>query len=80
MKTSGLLDQLLKSGQDLLQKQQGSVRNPSAKTGGSLGDMLSGLGGPLGSVLGGGKGSGGRGAAAVNIPGWALRRESHARR
>ena len=72
MKTSGLLDQLLKSGQDLLQKQQGSVRNPSAKTGGSLGDMLSGLGGPLGSVLGGGKGSGGRGALATGALGMLL--------
>ena len=66
MKTSGLLDQLLKSGQDLLQKQQGSVTRPgntnSSSSGGSLGDMLSGAGGPLGSLLGG---AGGRGKGAL---------------
>ncbi len=70
MKTSGLLDQLLKSGQDLLQKQQGSVKGPSTKTGGSLGDMLSGLGGPLGSVLGGG--GGGPGTLATGALGMLL--------
>ena len=65
MKTSGLLDQLLKSGQDLLQKQQGSVTRPgntNSTSGGSLGDMLSGAGGPLGSLLGG---AGGRGKGAL---------------
>lgn len=65
MKTSGLLDQLLKSGQDLLQKQQGSVTPPgntNSTSGGSLGDMLSGAGGPLGSLLGG---AGGRGKGAL---------------
>ncbi|HCC61535.1 MAG TPA: DUF533 domain-containing protein [Pseudomonas sp.] len=65
MKTSGLLDQLLKSGQDLLQKQQGSVTRPgntNSSSGGSLGDMLSGAGGPLGSLLGG---AGGRGKGAL---------------
>lgn len=71
MKTSGLLDQLLKSGQDLLQKQQasGSHLTPS-KGGGSLGDMLSGVGGPLGSILGGG--SGGKGALATGALGMLL--------
>ena len=68
MKTSGLLDQLLRSGQDLLLKQQDSVTDPSAKTGGSLGDMLSGIGGPLGSVLGGS----GRGALATGALGMLL--------
>ena len=66
MKTSGLLDQLLKSGQDLLQKQQSSAARPGAATkgSGSLGDMLSGAGGPLGSLLGGGSGRG-KGALAT---------------
>ncbi len=57
MKTSGLLDQLLKSGQDLLQKQPSSTvgGKPSA---GSLGDLLSGAGGGvLGSALSGAGGS-----------------------
>ena len=58
MKTSGLLDQLLKSGQDLLQKQQGSTTRSSTATGNSsLGGILSGAGGPLGSLLGGGSSS-----------------------
>ncbi|WP_407291624.1 tellurite resistance TerB family protein [Stutzerimonas zhaodongensis] len=66
MKTSSLLDQLLKSGQDLLQKQQNSVAGPGTPKGssGSLGDMLSGAGGPLGSLLGG-DGSRGKGALAT---------------
>lgn len=71
MKTSGLLDQLLKSGQDLLQKQQGSVTRPAgSSTGGSLGDMLSGAGG-LGSLLGGGGGAG-KGALATGALGMLL--------
>lgn len=41
MNTRGLLDQLLKSGQDLLQKQSGSA----PKNGGGLGGLLSGVGG-----------------------------------
>lgn len=49
MKTSGLLDQLLKSGQDLLQKKQGT--NPASGSGG-LGDLLSGRGGSGGGGLG----------------------------
>lgn len=72
MKTSGLLDQLLKSGQDLLQKQQNSVSRPDGKPGasGSLGDILSGAGGSLGGLLGGG--SGGRGALAAGALGMLL--------
>ncbi len=73
MKTSGLLDQLLKSGQDLLQKQQGSVtRSSPSKGGGSLGDMLSGAGGPLGSILGGGGAGIGKGALASGALGMLL--------
>lgn len=72
MKTSGLLDQLLKSGQDLLQKQQGSAaRSPTARSSGSIGDVLSGAGGPLGSILGGGGGAG-RGALASGALGMLL--------
>ncbi|MDR0279926.1 MAG: tellurite resistance TerB family protein [Paucimonas sp.] len=41
MNTRGLLDQLLKSGQDLLQKQSGSA----PKSSGGLGGLLSGVGG-----------------------------------
>ncbi|MFL9812151.1 tellurite resistance TerB family protein [Stutzerimonas sp. VN223-3] len=71
MKTSGLLDQLLKSGQDLLQKQQGSVTRPgNTKSSGSLGDMLAGASGPLGSILGGS--GGGRGALATGALGMLL--------
>lgn len=70
MKTTGLLDQLLKSGQDLLQKQQGSAARPGSTTG-SLGDMLSGAGGPLGSILGG-SGGVGRGALATGALGMLL--------
>lgn len=72
MKTSGLLDQLLKSGQDLLQKQQGSVsRSPTTNGKGSLGDMLAGAGGPLGSILGG-VGGAGKGALATGALGMLL--------
>ncbi|MCQ4263483.1 DUF533 domain-containing protein [Stutzerimonas stutzeri] len=71
MKTSDLLDQLLRSGQDLLQKQQASVsRSTPSKSGGSLGDMLSGVGGPLGSILGGG--GAGKGALATGALGMLL--------
>ena len=52
MKTSGLLDQLLKSGQDLLQKQQSGMGGKPG--GGGLSDLLSGVGGgSLGKVLSG---------------------------
>ncbi|HCH76240.1 MAG TPA: DUF533 domain-containing protein, partial [Pseudomonas sp.] len=52
MKTSGLLDQLLRSGQDLLQKQQSSAGGKPGK--GGLSDLLSGVGGgSLGNALSG---------------------------
>ena len=52
MKTSGLLDQLLKSGQDLLQKQQSGMGGKPG--GGGLSDLLSGVGGgSLGKALSG---------------------------
>ncbi|TLX55938.1 DUF533 domain-containing protein [Stutzerimonas nosocomialis] len=57
MKTSGLLDQLLKSGQSMLQqKQKQQVPGGGGVSGGgTLGDMLSGAGGGgLGSLLSGG--------------------------
>lgn len=72
MKTSGLLDQLLKSGQDLLQKRSDSVSRSTTAPGDSLGDLLSGVGGPLGSVLGG---SAGRGALATGALGLLLGRK-----
>lgn len=53
MNTRGLLDQLLKSGSDLLQQKSGG-----ASAGGLAGGLSGGLGGALGSVLGGGKGGG----------------------
>ncbi|MFJ2693789.1 tellurite resistance TerB family protein [Pseudomonas sp. NPDC087336] len=43
MITRGLLDQLLKSGQDLLQKKTGSTQNQGANSG--IGSLLSGAGG-----------------------------------
>ncbi|EKT4453016.1 MULTISPECIES: tellurite resistance TerB family protein [Pseudomonas] len=49
MNTRGLLDQLLKSGQQMLEKQGGA--NTSSSAGGGLGGLLSGAGGGL---LGGG--------------------------
>lgn len=65
MKTSGLLDQLLKSGQDLLQKKQGS--NPAGGSGGGLGDLLSGGGsGGLGNLLSG-AGGGALAAGAMGL-------------
>jgi uncharacterized membrane protein YebE (DUF533 family) len=71
MKTSGLLDQLLKSGQDLLQKQGSAARSPTTRSSGSLGDILAGAGGPLGGMLGGGGGAG-RGALATGALGMLL--------
>ncbi|WP_442513233.1 tellurite resistance TerB family protein [Pseudomonas promysalinigenes] len=56
MNTRGLLDQLLKSGQELLNKQSGAAK--PAAGGGSLGGLLSGVGGgalgagALGMLLG----------------------------
>ena len=61
MITRGLLDQLLKSGQDLLQnKQQARANNPTnsnQQSGGGLGDLLGGAGKTgLGSLLSGATG------------------------
>lgn len=67
MKTSGLLDQLLKSGQDLLQKKQGS--SPMGGSGSGLGDLLSGGGGGkggLGNLLSG-AGGGALAAGAMGL-------------
>ncbi|MFS0828328.1 tellurite resistance TerB family protein [Pseudomonas phoenicis] len=65
MNTRGLLDQLLKSGQDLLQqhagKASGTPSGGNAGLGGGLGGLLSGIGGKalgagaLGALLGGKK-------------------------
>ncbi|MCW2267862.1 Inner membrane protein YebE [compost metagenome] len=67
MNTRGLLDQLLKSGQDMLQNQSG--KTPAGKSGaaGGLGDLLGGKGGSggLGSLL---SGAGG-GALAAGVMG-----------
>ncbi|MEX5627944.1 DUF533 domain-containing protein, partial [Pseudomonas marginalis] len=49
MNTRGLLDQLLKSGQDMLQNKTGGQRKQDDK--GALGGLLGG--GGLGSLLGG---------------------------
>ena len=52
MKTSALLDQLLRSGQDLLQKQQSATADRPGNAG--LSDLLSGIGGgSLGKALSG---------------------------
>ena len=45
MDTRGLLDQLLKSGKDLLQNQAGNVTGAKATKSGGLGSLLSGAGG-----------------------------------
>lgn len=57
MNTRGLLDQLLKSGQSLLQKHQGSGPSgkPSDSQQGALGGLLDNLGGGLGGALSGDK-------------------------
>ncbi|KAF1009235.1 MAG: hypothetical protein GAK32_01998 [Pseudomonas fluorescens] len=62
MNTRGLLDQLLKSGQDLLQNKAGDARQRQDK--GALGGLL-GSGG-LGSVLGG-AGGGALAAGAMGL-------------
>lgn len=53
MNTRGLLDQLLKSGQDMLQKKSGGHQNKSSGSG--LGGLLGGSGGSggLGGLLSG---------------------------
>jgi uncharacterized membrane protein YebE (DUF533 family) len=73
MNTRGLLDQLLKSGQDLLQQKSGS--SSSAGLGGLLGGVAGagkGAGGDLGSLL---KGAGG-GALAAGALGMLLGNKS----
>ncbi|CAI8870785.1 tellurite resistance TerB family protein [Pseudomonas zeae] len=59
MNTRGLLDQLLKSGQDLLQNKAGGTQNKSAAGG-------------LGGLLGGASGSGGLGSLLSGAGGGAL--------
>ncbi|MWV12877.1 DUF533 domain-containing protein [Pseudomonas sp. R-28-1W-6] len=60
MNTRGLLDQLLKSGQDLLQQKS---------AGSSAGGLSGGLGGALGGLLGGGKGGQGGGDLGTLLKG-----------
>lgn len=66
MNTTGLLDQLLKSGQSLLQKQTGQQRSApgNGAGGGGLGDLLSG--GSLGGLLSG-AGGGALAAGAMGL-------------
>ena len=64
MNTRGLLDQLLKSGQDMLQNKAGGQRKSNDK--GALGGLLGG--GGLGSMLGGaGAGGGALAAGAMGL-------------
>ncbi len=66
MKTSGLLDQLLKAGQDLLNKPQTPAASGKPAAGG-LGDLLGGsAGGSLGNVLSG-AGGGALAAGAIGL-------------
>lgn len=66
MNTRGLLDQLLKSGQDLLHNKAGGTQNKSAA--GGLGGLLGGNGGAggLGSLLSG-AGGGALAAGAMGL-------------
>ena len=66
MNTRGLLDQLLKSGQDMLQNKTGGARNTSSNAG--LGGLLGGTGGSggLGSLLSG-AGGGALAAGAMGL-------------
>ncbi|HCS06456.1 MAG TPA: DUF533 domain-containing protein, partial [Pseudomonas sp.] len=57
MNTRGLLDQLLKSGQELLQNKTGAAKPGAGADKGALGGLLSGSGG-LGSLLSGAGGAG----------------------
>ncbi|NWB28777.1 tellurite resistance TerB family protein [Pseudomonas gingeri] len=65
MNTRGLLDQLLKSGQDLLQNQAGGKQDKSADKG-ALGSLLGGGSGGLGSLLSG-AGGGALAAGAMGL-------------
>lgn len=62
MNTRGLLDQLLKSGQDMLQNKAGGQRKSNDKS--ALGGLLGGSG--LGSMLGG-AGGGALAAGAMGL-------------
>ena len=53
MNTRGLLDQLLKSGQELLQNQAGKGASAKPGAGGGLGGLLGGSAGGLGGLLSG---------------------------
>lgn len=67
MNTRGLLDQLLKSGQDLLQNKAGAQQNKaSAADKGALGGLLGGGSGGLGSLLSG-AGGGALAAGAMGL-------------
>jgi len=65
MNTRGLLDQLLKSGQDLLQNKTGAAKNSAGADKGALGGLLGGAGG-LGSLLSG-AGGGALAAGAMGL-------------
>ncbi|NWE72475.1 tellurite resistance TerB family protein [Pseudomonas gingeri] len=65
MNTHGLLDQLLKSGQDLLQNQAGGKQDKPADKG-ALGSLLGGGSGGLGSLLSG-AGGGALAAGAMGL-------------
>jgi uncharacterized membrane protein YebE (DUF533 family) len=65
--TRGLLDQLLKSGQDMLQNKAGGTQNTSAGSDkGALGSLLGGGSGGLGSLLSG-AGGGALAAGAMGL-------------
>jgi uncharacterized membrane protein YebE (DUF533 family) len=67
MNTRGLLDQLLKSGQDLLQSKTGATGHPAAQGKSGLGDLLGKVsGGNLGGLLSG-AGGGALAAGAMGL-------------
>ena len=65
MSTRGLLDQLLKSGQQMLEKKAGAQGNASGASKGGLGGLLGGSGG-LGGLLSG-AGGGALAASALGL-------------
>ena len=65
MNTRGLLDQLLKSGQELLQNKTGAAKSSAGADKGGLGGLLGGAGG-LGSLLSG-AGGGALAAGAMGL-------------
>ena len=66
MNTRGLLDQLLKSGQELLQNQAGKGASAKPGAGGGLGGLLGGSAGGLGGLLSG-AGGGALAAGAMGL-------------